>query len=55
MPTKGPPEWMIELAKLLIVEDLPTGVVVGSAMIEKVTRGDNFYEWHLSGVELGTV
>lgn len=51
IPTKGPPQWMLELAKLLILEDLPTGVIVGTAMIEKVTRGDDFYEWHLTDVE----
>jgi predicted transcriptional regulator len=51
MPDKPLPEWMLDLAQLLILDNLPTGVIVGSAMIEKVTKGDNIYEWHLSDVE----
>jgi len=51
MPGDAPAQWMLELAKLLILGDLPTGVIVGSAVIEKVTAGDDFYEWHLSAVE----
>lgn len=51
MPGHALSEWMLELAKVLILDDLPTGVIVGSAMIEKVTPGDNVYEWHLTGVE----
>ena len=43
--------WMRELADMLILRDLPAGVVVGSAVIEKVDRGDDFYQWHLTGVE----
>src|SRR5439155_7985074 len=39
-----------ELAELLISGELPTGVIVGSAVIEKVTMGDQFYEWHLADV-----
>ena len=30
-------------------KDLPTGVIVGSAVIEKVTEGDELFEWHLTG------
>ena len=30
-----PEEWMLELAKMLILKDLPTGVIVGTAVIEK--------------------
>ena len=30
----GPQPWMLELAKMLILKDLPTGVIVGSAVIE---------------------
>ncbi len=37
IPTQGPPQWMLDLAKLLILDELPTGVIVGSAVIEKVT------------------
>ncbi len=51
MPREGPPPWMIELAKLLILDDLPTGVIVGSAVIETVTHNDDIYEWHLTNVE----
>lgn len=51
MPRGGPPPWMLDLAKLLILGDLPTGVIFGSAVIDKVTPGDGIYEWHLSGVE----
>ena len=58
-----PPGWMVELAEQIrMIEPgaiLPTGVIVGSAVIEKVTRatssgqapGDDFYEWHLTDVE----
>ncbi len=28
---------------------LPTGVIVGSAVIEKVSRVDSVYRWHLAG------
>lgn len=51
MPGEGPPPWMLELAKLLILDDLPTGVIVGSAVIKRVMAGEDFYEWHLAGVE----
>ncbi|MGH7214447.1 MAG: hypothetical protein ACREIT_06765 [Tepidisphaeraceae bacterium] len=27
-----------------------TGVIVGSALIEKVTQGERAYEWHLADV-----
>lgn len=52
-PKRGehPPEWMIELAGELITKQLPTGVIVGTAVIEDVTRGEQFYEWHLADVE----
>jgi hypothetical protein len=33
-----PPDWMMELAKMLILKDLPMGVIVGSAVIEKCER-----------------
>jgi hypothetical protein len=26
-------------------------VIVGSAVIEKVTRNDDLFEWHLAGIE----
>ena len=50
-PSEGLPAWMTDLAELLILGALPTGVIVGSAVIEKVTAGDGIYEWHLGGVE----
>jgi predicted transcriptional regulator len=40
-----PPAWMLELAELLVTGKLPTGVIVGSAVIEKVTEGDGRFEW----------
>jgi predicted transcriptional regulator len=46
-----PAEWMLELAKMLILKDLPTGVIVGSASIKQVIKGDSLYEWHLTDVE----
>lgn len=58
-----PPAWMIELAEQLkmiepelLAADLPTGVIVGSAVIEKVTNISTdglgtMYKWHLTDVE----
>jgi hypothetical protein len=50
-----PPAWMIELAEQVkLIEPgamLPTGVIVGSAVIEKVSQVDHIYRWHLAGVE----
>ena len=51
----GPEAWMLELAGMLILNDLPVGVIVGSAVVERVTEragGEGvLYEWHLGGVE----
>ena len=49
----GPPRWMWELAEELILRGgLPTGVIVGSAVIEKVTGDDAAgFQWYLAGVE----
>lgn len=51
----GPPEWMLELmAQLLARRDLPTGVIVGSAIIRTVTpprEVDGLFRWHLAEVE----
>jgi hypothetical protein len=47
----APPPWMLELAQLLILKKLPTGLIVGSAVIDRVTHNGEFYEWHLAGVE----
>ena len=51
MPGDAPAPWMLELAKMLILKDLPTGVIVGTASIKEVVKGDSFYEWHLTDVE----
>ena len=51
MPGDEPQPWMTELANMLILKDLPTGVIVGSAVIEEVTRGSKYFEWHLGGIE----
>lgn len=49
-----PPAWMVELAEQvgMIAADaqLPTGVIVGSAVIESVSRVDETYRWHLVDV-----
>ena len=50
MPREGPLQCLLELAKLLIERELPTAVIVGSAIIERVTQSDNSYEWHLARV-----
>ena len=49
----APLPWMAELANALRLfpEKLPTGVIVGSAVIERVTEGDDIYHWHLADVE----
>ena len=51
MPGDAPQPWMLELAKMLILKDLPTGVIVGTASIKEVVKGDSLYEWHLTDVE----
>jgi hypothetical protein len=59
------PDWMIELAEDLILGRLPTGVIVGSAVIERcqeiraaerpadksVRRAAPLFAWHLVDVE----
>ena len=51
VPGAGPQPWMLELAQMLILKDLPTGVIVGTASIKQVVKGDSLYEWHLTDVE----
>ena len=50
-----PPGWMLEIAEQLKLigpeTELPAGVIVGSAVIERVSEIDGMYRWHLSGVE----
>jgi hypothetical protein len=60
MPSDALPRWMIELAEQVgMIEAgalLPTGVIVGSAVIERVTQNDDpsaysgqaLFEWHLA-------
>ena len=46
--------WMAELANglTLFPHALPTGVILGSAIIENVSqRDDGMWQWHLAGVE----
>ena len=63
VPGDALPAWMIELAEQVgMIEAgalLPTGVIVGSAVIERVTRVDShsaaagpgpMYRWHLADV-----
>jgi hypothetical protein len=55
-----PPAWMLELAaQIRMIEPgalLPTGVIVGSAIIERVSRVDDadgdaeLFRWHLADV-----
>lgn len=54
VPSEPLAPWMTELAELLILGKLPTGVIVGSAVIERVTPKDEHFEWHLAGVERAT-
>jgi len=57
------PPWILELANALKLfpMDLPTGVIVGSAVIDKVTPGDaslgsaGMWCWHLGDVRRETV
>jgi hypothetical protein len=44
----------LELWEMLRRGELPTGVMVGSAVIEKVSQAGDVYRWHLAGVERAT-
>jgi hypothetical protein len=50
-----PPLWMIELAEQVkMIEPgtiLPTGVILGSAVIARCIQNDGHYEWHLRKVQ----
>jgi len=60
---EAPPAWLVEMARMVrLIEPgcvLPTGVIVGSAIIERVTPPDPAadggpggpFRWHLAGVE----
>src|SRR4051812_28321947 len=58
MPDGTLPDYLIELAEQIrMIEHgilLPTGVIVGSAVIDKVSRVDSMYRWHLRDVERAT-
>ena len=48
--------WMLELAEAIKLfgpdVQLPTGVIVGSAVIERVSpREDGMWQWHLADIE----
>ncbi len=50
-----PPPWMIELAKQVKLippdADLATGVIVGTAVIERISQThDGLWQWHLADV-----
>lgn len=63
LQVETPPPWMIELANALRLfsHELPTGLIVGSAVIERcephgalasdVNSHPDFYEWHLTNVK----
>lgn len=54
MPGGDDLPWLAEMARglQLFPGDLPTGVLVGQATIERVTqRSDGMYEWHLANVQ----
>ena len=53
-PKTAPPPWMLELAHALILGELPVGVIVGSAIIERVSPLENFdgmFCWHLADIQ----
>lgn len=57
-PVGDPPAWMLEMWELMRRGELLTGVIVGSAVIDRVTRSANsgrapneeMFNWHLSDV-----
>ncbi len=51
VPGSGTEPWMLELARVLILKNLPRGVIVGTERIREVIKGDSLYEWHLTDVE----
>jgi hypothetical protein len=53
-PGSQPPPWMMELAELLILGKLPTGVIVGTARICACSadeRAAGRFAWHLTDIE----
>ncbi len=63
VPGEPLPEWMVEMARMLRLigpesAGLPTGVIVGSAVIERCSPPDPAadgaggpFRWHLAGAE----
>ncbi|HEX8341728.1 MAG TPA: ASCH domain-containing protein [Tepidisphaeraceae bacterium] len=49
-PADMPPGWMLELAQMLMLGELPVGVIVGSATIAGCRAVDDHYEWDLADV-----
>ncbi len=50
--------WMMEMMAELMQRKLPTGVIVGSAVIDRITAPESeggLYRWHLTDVERATV
>ena len=39
------------IAMVLILKDLPTGVIMRTASIKEVIKCDSLYEWHLTDME----
>jgi predicted transcriptional regulator len=56
---RGLPDWMLELAEQVgMIEPvavLPTGVIVGSAVIDHVSQVEQTYRWHLIDVQRASV
>jgi hypothetical protein len=55
LAAEQPPAWMIELAEQVrMIEPgtvLPTGVIVGTAVIDRVEPAGEFFGWHLADVK----
>jgi hypothetical protein len=53
VPTEELPRWMIELANAmkLFPHELPTGVIVGSAIIDQCSCVDGIYHWRLKDIK----
>lgn len=48
----APPDWMMELARALVLGQLPTGLIVGTATIAECRdHGGGLFAWQLADVE----
>ena len=58
VPDAPLPAWMVEIAQQLKLIDpeavLPRGVIVGSAVIDRVSSADQMFAWHLTDIERAT-